>query len=429
MLYFVATFVPLEEWLVTRLPSSTKYLGDVALVLLLVLTIVRLQQAGWPLRRSPADFPMMLLLAAAALSTVWNAVPLSIAAFGTRAYVEYYALYLVLVYLPWGDRERRAYILWFLALGIAIALFGDVQKFLHFATPRQWLSSIEQATTRAFGTMGNPNTFGAFLVVLLSMLSALLVLPTRGALRVLALVGLAVALPALVFTLSREALLAAVASILVVGLAADRRLLLILILGLVALPVVDPHIVSRFATVLSGNYIGASSTYGRLLFMQRGIEAFLAQPLLGWGPGQFGGSVAHLFGSPAYLFVHLGERPIIDSQHIQTLVELGAVGYIAYLWLGWAAVRTGFRLFRHDADPFWRAVGLGLAAATVGLYVQSFFASLLETHQVIIAFWLLFGMAAYRLRLQHVSTAEQRATVVTGTAAPESAPAGPDGLG
>lgn len=428
LLYFVATFVPLEVWLITRLPSSIKYLGDVALVLLLVLTLLRLQQAGWPLRRSPADLPIMLLLAAAALSTVWNAVPLSIAAFGTRAYMEYYALYLVLVYLPWGDHERRGYILWFLALGIAIALFGDVQKFLHFATPRQWLSAIEQATTRAYGTMGNPNTFGAILVSLVSILSALLVLQVRGAVRVLALLGLTVALPALVFTLSREALLAAVASVLVVGFAADRRLLLLLILGLAALPVVDPHIVSRFATALSGDYLGASSTYGRLFFMQRGIEAFLAQPLLGWGPGRFGGSVAHIFGSPAYIFVHLGERPVIDSQHVQTLVELGAVGYIAYLLLGWAAVRTGLQLFRRDADPFWRAIGLGLAAGTIGLYVQSLFASLLETHQVIIGFWLIFGMAAYRQRAQDVPASGGRPVAAAGGLPPERTPAAPDGM-
>ncbi len=400
LLYFVVFFVPVELWLITRLPASTKYVGDLALALLLLGTLVRLQQAGWPLRRTPADLPVAVLLAVAILSTVWNAVPLHIAVFGIRAYLEYYALYLVVVYLPLADRQRRTLILWFLAFGVAIALFGDAQKFLHVATPRQWLAAVEAATTRAFGTMGNPNTFGAFLVWLLSLLVALLVLPVRGGIRLLALVGCVIASAALVFTLSREALVAIAAALLFIGIVADRRLVLLLIIAALALPILDPHLVSRFALALSGSYIRISSSYGRLLFWERGLQAFLAQPLLGWGPGRFGGSVAHMFGSPVYRLYRLDQNPIIDSQHVQTLVELGLIGYIAYLWLGFAAVRAGLRLFRGDSDPFWQAAGLALAAGTVGLYIQSLFASLFETHQVILFFWLIFGMVAFRLRRQ-----------------------------
>ena len=127
-----------------------------------------------------------------------------------------------------------------------------------------------------------------------------------------------------------------------------------------------------------------------------------AYPIFGAGPGRFGGSVAHLYGSPAYGMVGLGENPIIDSQWVQTLAELGIVGFIAYIGLGVAAVRTGVRLYREDLDPFWRAMGLALAAGTVAFYVQSVFASLLETHQVVIVFWLLFGMAVWRLRQKPV---------------------------
>ncbi len=397
LLYFVVFFVPVELWLITRLPSSVKYLGDLGLLLLFLGTLLRLQQAGWPLRRSPADLPVALLLAAAVLSTVWNAVPLHIAVFGIRAYLEYFALYFAVLYLPLDAGQRRRLLLWLLLFGVAIALFGDAQKFLHVATPRQWLAAVETTTTRVFGTMGNPNTFGAFLAWLLSLMVALLVLPVRGGLRLLALIGCVIAAPALVFTLSREALVAMAAALLFIGIVADRRLLLLLIVGALALPVLDPHIVSRFALALSGSYIRLSSSYGRLLFWERGMQAFLAQPLLGWGPGRFGGSVAHLYGSPVYRLYHLDQNPIIDSQHVQTLVELGAIGYIAYLWLGFAAVRAGLRLFRGDRDPFWRAMGLGLAAGTVGFYIQSLFASLLETHQVVLFFWLIFGLVAYRL--------------------------------
>ena len=422
LLYFLIFFVPLELWLITRLPSATKYLGDLALVLLLLVALIRVQQAGWPLRRTPADLPVVTLLLAGILSAVANAVPVHIAALGLRAYVEYYGLYLVLVYLPLAERQQRNLLLWFLVLGVAIALFGDAQKFLHVATPRQWLSSIEQATTRAFGTLGNPNTFGAFLVLLLSLLGSFLVVPVRGGLRLLALLGVVVALPALLFTLSREALLAFAVVAVFIALIADRRLLVPIVLVALALPFLDPHVVSRFSDLLSNGYIHESSTYGRLLFWERGVQAWLAQPLLGWGPGRFGGSIAHDFGSPAYQFVKLGLRPIIDSQHVQTLTELGAVGYLAYLALGVAALGSGLRLFRRDQDPFWRAVGLGLAAGTIGLYVQSLFASLLETHEVIIAFWFVFGLAASRLMRTRAAGPAPEAIMETRPEVPAARP-------
>jgi len=397
-LYFFIVFVPVELFLETRLPHTVTYLGDMAILLLGLGVALRLSRAGWPLRRTAADLPVMLLLGAALISWLWNGVPVTQGFFGVRAYLEYFVLYFVLIYLPLGEGRRREMLLWFLLLAAAIAVLGDAQKFLHVATPRQWLSAAEAATTRSFGTMGNPNTFGGFLVWALCLFVSLLLSRVRGGLRTLALVGIVLAAPALVFTLSREALLAFAAGALVIGVAIDRRFLLLLVVAAVALPIVDPHLVQRFTYALSSGYISTSSSYGRLLFWERGLQAFLAKPLLGWGPGTFGGSVAHLYGSPAYAYLNLGDKPIIDSQQVQTLVELGIVGYIAFLWLGVAAVRTGLRLFREDGDAFWRAIGLALAAGTVGLYIQCFFASLFETHPVIIAFWLVFGMAAWRVR-------------------------------
>ncbi len=409
-LYFFVFFVPVELFLETHLPHAITYLGDLTLVLLALGTFIRLNRANWPLRRTQADLPALLIFGAAVLSALWNFVPLEIAFFGIRAYLEYYALYLVLVYLPFAEGRRRELIVWFLVLAAAIALLGDAQKFLHVATPREWLSAAETATTRAYGTMANPNTFGGFLVWALALFLALLFGRVRGGLRTLAMIGVVIAAPALVFTLSREALLAFAAGAVIIAVVLDRRFLLLLVLGAALLPFADPHLVQRFTYALSSGYLTTSSSYGRLLFWSRGLQAFLAQPILGWGPGRFGGSVAHLYGSPVYGLYGLGFNPIIDSQHVQMLVELGLVGYIAYIWLGVAAVRAGLRLYREDLDPFWQAMGLALAAGTVGLYIQSFFASLLETHPVIIVFWLMFGMVAWRIKANRETAAARLGT-------------------
>lgn len=398
LIVFILFFVPVELLLITKLPTSTKYLGDLALVIVSVSLLMRLNAARWPIRRTPADWPILAMVAAAVLGTIMNSVPLTIAAFGIRAYIEYYFLFLVLAYLPWAERERRNLILWFLVFAVAIALLGDAQKFLHVATPRQWLSAAERQTTRAFGAMDNPNTFAGFVVLTLTFLVSLLVMRVHGGIRVLAVIGILIAAPALVFSLSREALIAFAVAVLIIGIIADRRILLLLILGLVLAPILDPHLVQRFTFAFSQSYVSTSASYGRLLYWLKGAEILRKYPFFGAGPGRFGGSVAHLYGSPAYNIVGLGFKPIIDSEWVQAGAELGLVGLIAYIALGVAAVRTGIRLYREDLDPFWRACGLALAAGTAAFYVQSIFASLLETHQVVIVFWMAFGMVVWRLR-------------------------------
>lgn len=398
LIAFMLFFVPVELLLITKLPSSVKYLGDLALVVVTVSLLLRLSGANWPIRRTPADFPILVIVGAGILGAIMNSVPVTIAAFGIRAYIEYYFLYLVLAYLPWAERERRSLILWFLVFAVAIALLGDAQKFLHVATPRQWLSAAEKNTTRAFGTMDNPNTFAGFVVLTLTFLTSLLVLRVKGGIRTLAIVGIVIALPALVFSLSREALIAFAVAALMIGAIADRRLLLLLILGAVMLPIVDPSLVQRFTYAFSQGYVATSAQYGRLLYWEKGLQILQAYPFFGAGPGRFGGSVAHLYGSPAYAMVNLGFKPIIDSEWVQAAAELGIVGFLGYLALGLAAIRAGIRLYREELDPFWKACGLTLAAGTAAFYVQSVFASLLETHQVVIVFWMTFGMVVWRLR-------------------------------
>lgn len=398
LIVFILFFVPVELLLITKLPSTTKYLGDLALVIVTVSLLIRLNAAKWPLWRTPADLPVFGMVAAALVGTALNSVPLTIAVFGIRAYIEYYFLFLVLAYLPWAERERRSLILWFLVFAVGIALLGDAQKFLHVATPRQWLSAAEAQTTRAFGAMDNPNTFAGFVVLTLTFLLSFLVMRVKGGIRVLALIGILIAGPALIFSLSREALIAFGVAAFVIGAIADRRLLLLLILGLVLAPILDPHLVQRFTYAFSQSYVSTSANYGRLLYWLKGLALIRKFPFFGVGPGQFGGSVAHLYGSPAYTLVGLGFKPIIDSEWVQAGAELGLIGLFAYIGLGIAAVRSGIRLFREDLDPFWKACGLALAAGTAAFYVQSVFASLLETHQVVVVFWMAFGMVVWRLR-------------------------------
>jgi hypothetical protein len=61
----------------------------------------------------------------------------------------------------------------------------------------------------------------------------------------------------------------------------------------------------------------------------------------------------------------------LDSQYLASIYYTGFVGLGVFLLLLWQSARAGWALHRHEkAHPHLRAVGLALAAATIGLAVS-----------------------------------------------------------
>jgi putative inorganic carbon (HCO3(-)) transporter len=395
-LLFLILYVPIELYVITRLPSEVKYLSDAAVVLLLLYLLSGIFKGAWAFRATPVDLPVLALAAVGLASGFFMDVPAKVLFFGLRAYLEYYVVYLVVVAAPISDDDKKRLLWTFVTWAVVMALVGATQKFLGIATPRSWVEANEAIKTRVFGTMANPNTFAGYLMVALSLFAALLTVPQKPLYRSLLAVGLAIGGFALVFTYSREGLLALAAAMLVIGFVADRRVL-VLLLGLAVLALIaDPKVAERFSFGFSSTYVNVSLNYGRLYYWLKGLELFLHHPLLGVGPGRFGGSVAHIFGSPWYQIYGLGGMSTVDSEMVQVLGEMGILGFLCYLWILVTLVRQGIRVWRSDPDPFWRAVALGSAAATVGFTVQSVFASLFEVHQIVLGLWFLGGLVGWR---------------------------------
>jgi putative inorganic carbon (HCO3(-)) transporter len=395
-LTFLVLFVPVELTVIHYTPYAVKYAGDAVILLLFVYLLSGAAKGAWAFRATPVDLPVLAFGAVGLAS----GIPLKVLFFGLRAYLEYYVVYLVVVAAPLSEEERRRLLWTFVVWAVFMALVGSGQKILGVVTPRQWVEAIESIRTRTYGTMGNPNTYAGYLVVALSLFISLLTTRQSPFYRALLAVGVALGAFALLFTYSREGLIAFAASLLVIGFVADRRIL-VLLLGLGALALIaDPKIVQRFAFGFSTTYVSLSLNYGRLYYWLQGLVLWAHHPLLGVGPGRFGGSVAHIFGSPWYHLYGLGTMSTVDSEPVQVLGETGILGFLCYLWILVTLVRQGIRLARTDPDPWWRSLGVASSAATVGFAVQSVFASLFEVHQVVLGLWFLAGLVGWRSAAQ-----------------------------
>jgi hypothetical protein len=152
-------------------------------------------------KRTPLDLPLLALIASAVLSAVLG-VNLDIGFFGTYArydgvltFCTYAALFWLAVQSIRGTAEARVLLRVLLASGFVVAAIGIVQ----------WLGdSASGLPARAYGTMGNANVLGAFLVLLCPAAYAELLAARSLVARLLAGNALAVMLMALLLTLSRS---------------------------------------------------------------------------------------------------------------------------------------------------------------------------------------------------------------------------------
>ena len=255
---------------------------------------------------------------------------------------------------------------------------------------------------------GDPNVFATLLSAAVPfLLFGLHEQPTRQR-TVLVLIASCVMLMALLLSFSRGGWFGGIVGFGVAGALLDRRALLIGA-GLTAA-------MFLVVTVMPRDLLGGSgarpdlldSTFGRIgavgegrdlrtLFIGNAVPLIRDHPLLGVGPGRYGGAVADLYGTEVYaqygtdkLFVDPAQHTI-DNFWLHLLGETGFLGLLAFVGMIGVPLVAIMRAVRAAA---WRRRVLlsGIAAAVIALVVNSTTTMLLEANSVAFLFWLLLGM-------------------------------------
>ena len=250
------------------------------------------------------------------------------------------------------------------------------------------IPSGERVSAPFEGDTGEPNTLGGYLLLMMALAGGVALETPRLRVRVAALALLGLMGVPFLFTLSRASYLGVIPTVLVLALlSSHRRLMGAALLALVAaapvvLPALAPTPVVRRVlytfqpergqpTVRLGGVAFDPSTSERLLAFRKAAEGWLERPLLGWGVTGF---------------------RFKDAQYARTLVETGAVGFLAFLGLLAAVLRGGLDAWRALADPEDRGLALGFVAATVGLAVHAVGANTFIIVRIMEPFWFFAGV-------------------------------------
>ncbi|MGH7356236.1 MAG: O-antigen ligase family protein [Candidatus Rokuibacteriota bacterium] len=329
--------------------------------------------------KTPLNRPIIVYIAANALATMLGYVTGNVGISGffyVLKYVEYFFIYYMVVNnVRDRDHAWRLIVAAFVTAAV-VSVIGLAQ-----------VPSGQRVSAPFEGEEGEPNTFGGYLLFMMAMASMLALETRRLRVRVMGLALVALMSVPFLFTLSRASYLGVVPAALAIWRLTTKRrfmtglLLLALICAPIAAYTMPSAITSRIlytfepekgqATVRLGKVGFDPSTSARLISVRAAFEGWLRRPILGFGVTGFG---------------------FMDSQFARVLVETGALGFLAFCWLVWAAIGAGRAAAAVVGDPEDRAIATGFVAGTIGLLFHSLGSNTFIIVRVMEPFWLFTGI-------------------------------------
>ena len=392
-----------------HLQEITTYFSEALLLVVAVAITLRGLRAGTllPAIRHPVVGFVALFMAVGAISAVANDVPPFIAGAGILFTVDATALFVLPRVVGFTERQARfaASGLVAMALLAAVLALGQVVLEPDFLGLQSFTGRFGEGT-RFAAFLVNPNMLGAILAMALpfSLMGAVR-LPSRGERVAAVLISLILAL-ALFYTFSRGAWLGLGVAMLLVGVALERRaLLLMIVVGAIAVGaafVVPRGILldeaDRAKVDLGEATLGRLDTGEgqdlRLLFVENAAPILADHPVVGAGPGRYGGAIAAGFGSPLYDQYTAGVAPrnrTVDSFWLHLIVEFGVLGALLFASSIAVAVREVIGAGRRSRGVD-RGLLAGFAAVAVILVVDSLTEMLLEGNTTSFSLWLFLGI-------------------------------------
>src|SRR5437867_8749518 len=289
--------------------------------------------------RTPLNWPILTYIAVNLAATMLGYMTGTISSWSGYFYVLKYVEYFVIYYMAVNNLRDREHA-WRL-VGAAF-ITAAIVSVIGLAQ----VSSGERVSAPFEGEVGEPNTFGGYLLFMMAIAAAI-ALETQSLRRRAQCLGL-LALMAVpfFFTLSRASYLGIIPAFLVIARFTTRRrfvvgLILFAIVTSPALLFVAPKAVKeRVAytfkeergadTVRVGKIVFDPSTSARLISFKAAIDGFVQRPVFGWGVTGFG---------------------FMDAQYARVLAETGLVGFAAFIWLVWAVRPHGRAVLATPGGP------------------------------------------------------------------------------
>jgi putative inorganic carbon (HCO3(-)) transporter len=295
-----------------------------------------------------------------------------------KNYVEMF-LFCIVTASVIRDKNQAQWLLLVMAVSVLLVnkgYYGAVgdRDLTHFTYEERYAGTLGYAGVNGLGSF--ETMMAAFFLGIAAYVKRL---PVK--LGILALVS--TCLYCILFSFSREAYLGLLASLILLGILKDRKLLIIVAIVLISWETILPQSVQERIAMTTedtgaGEQLDASSGR-RVELWKDALDLFTADPVVG-------------IGFNTYEFLgRVGGYGDTHNYFVKVLLETGVIGLLLFLWLLGRMWGLGYVLFRRAEDPFWAAIGLGFLALMCSATVVNFFGDRWTYQQLDGYIWILLG--------------------------------------
>jgi O-antigen ligase len=333
--------------------------------------------------KTPLNTPIAIYSLMAIFSTGWAIMvgrvkPLN-GFFFVLKYLEYFIIYFMVVDHLRTQKQANRFVFCSLLTCFLVSLYGIYQ-----------IPTGQRVSAPFEGEVGEPNTFGGYLVFMLAIASGLFIhMKKETVYRTMLLILIPIAFTAFIFTLSRSAYLGFIPMYFSLLFFSEKKGLLLLILLLaIAAVLVSPFIVptsvkERITFTYSqppepgqleiGKLRVDTSTTERVLSWYYALSDFKKKPLIGYGV--------------------TGYRSFMDAQIPKILLDTGLLGLAAFFYLLYSIYRTVHRkLKEEELNPIQKGLLVGFVSGFIGLIFHSIGANTFIIVRIMEPFWLFAGI-------------------------------------
>ena len=310
-------------------------------------------------------------------------------AFFIVKYLEYFILFYVIVNDVHDVNTLRRYVMVMMLTCFFASLIGISE-----------IPGGGRVSAPFEGEEGEPNTFGAYLVMMFAVAAGLLFEDGKARRKKYWLALLGIILLPLLYTQSRSSYLAFVlmAFAFFIYSSYKRTLIVVGLLAMMALPVFAPQeVVDRImftfhqqkqeGQMAVGGVRVDTSTSDRLGQWKKAMTVYFPQkPILGWG---------------------VTGTSFMDAQYARVLAETGVVGLSAFLWLLARMISVFRQGFRELDDGILRGAALGGLCGLVGLLAHAVGANSFVIVRIMEPLMVLLGLVMAALLIQRQQKSRQ----------------------
>ncbi|MBN2124644.1 MAG: O-antigen ligase family protein [Deltaproteobacteria bacterium] len=347
----------------------------------------------------PIAYYIIVCLVSTLLGVLFGRVDLKTGFFFVLKYFEYMIVYFMVVNHLSSKKQIRYY-LWAMLLTCAIVSVIGITA----------IPGGGRVSAPFEGKVGEPNTFGGYLVFMISITTGLLLAATSVRRQILYGFLAVLFLIPLFYTQSRTSYLAAIPAMFAFVLFSKRRewIMAGLVLVGLSLPLVSPDAVkkrveytftqgrNRTDVVQVGGVKLDTSTSARIMSWKEASKDWIRHPFLG-------------FGVTGYRFV--------DAQYVRVVTESGLLGLIFFSALAVAVFKQGYRSLKGATGTFETGLCLGFLAGYIGLLTHAVGANTFIIVRIMEPFWFVTAMV---VRLPDLEKGEGAAEVPAEKARPRA---------